>query len=156
MVLQPRHCPKTTTVWANPRSLATTGGIIIYFLFLWVLRCFSSPRMPTAILQCAEPSTRRVVPFGNLRVTGHLHLTAAYRSLSRPSSLVRAKASTVRPYILSIACVMMSTTSQRNEYTFGCTFHNVSFSTLTCFYSMSKITRRTILPTQWRITDSNR
>ena len=31
-------------VWALPISLATTLGIIIYFLFLWVLRCFSSPR----------------------------------------------------------------------------------------------------------------
>ena len=34
----------TTLVWANPRSLATTWGIIIYFLFLQVLRCFSSLR----------------------------------------------------------------------------------------------------------------
>ena len=34
---------ETGTVWALPRSLATTGGIIIYFLFLRVLRCFSSP-----------------------------------------------------------------------------------------------------------------
>ena len=31
-------------VQALPISLATTLGIIIYFLFLWVLRCFSSPR----------------------------------------------------------------------------------------------------------------
>ena len=29
---------------------------------------------------------RWVVPFGNPRVKGYLHLTAAYRSLSRPSS----------------------------------------------------------------------
>ena len=34
----------TRVVWAIPRSLATTGGIIIYFLFLQVLRCFSSLR----------------------------------------------------------------------------------------------------------------
>ena len=33
-----------------------------------------------------SPSGCRVVPFGNPRVKGHLHLTAAYRSLSRPSS----------------------------------------------------------------------
>ena len=32
----------TETVWALPFSLATTQGIIIYFLFLQVLRCFSS------------------------------------------------------------------------------------------------------------------
>ena len=42
-VLLPRHGIATTPVWALPRSLATTGGIICYFLFLGVLRCFSSP-----------------------------------------------------------------------------------------------------------------
>ena len=30
-------------VWADPRSLATTGGITFCFLLLGVLRCFSSP-----------------------------------------------------------------------------------------------------------------
>ena len=43
-VLLPRSCVATVTVWAVPRSLATTKGIIIYFLFLQVLRCFSSLR----------------------------------------------------------------------------------------------------------------
>jgi hypothetical protein len=33
----------TAQVWAIPRSLATTWGITICFLFLRVLRCFSSP-----------------------------------------------------------------------------------------------------------------
>ena len=33
-----------------------------------------------------RPSDGRVVPFGNPRINGHLHLPAAYRSLSRPSS----------------------------------------------------------------------
>ena len=36
----------TNPVWAAPRSLATTRGIICYFLFLRVLRCFSSPGLP--------------------------------------------------------------------------------------------------------------
>ena len=36
----------TSQVWALPRSLATTGGIIVYFLFLKVLRCFSSLGLP--------------------------------------------------------------------------------------------------------------
>ena len=39
----------TSPVWAPPRSLATTGGIIVYFLFLRVLRCFSSPRSPPVL-----------------------------------------------------------------------------------------------------------
>ena len=46
VVLLPRICIATYAVWALPRSLATTGGIIVYFLFLGVLRCFSSPRSP--------------------------------------------------------------------------------------------------------------
>ena len=36
----------TRTVWASARSLATTCAIVVYFLFLRVLRCFSSPRSP--------------------------------------------------------------------------------------------------------------
>ena len=43
-VLQPHGCIATAMVWAGPRSLATTRGIIVYFLFLQVLRCFSSLR----------------------------------------------------------------------------------------------------------------
>ena len=46
VVLQPQICIATHLVWALPRSLATTGGIISYFLFLEVLRCFSSLRSP--------------------------------------------------------------------------------------------------------------
>ena len=40
---------ETTMVWALPRSLAATGGIIVYFLFLRLLRCFSSPRWPSSL-----------------------------------------------------------------------------------------------------------
>lgn len=36
----------TPLVWALPLSIATTQGIDIFFLFLRVLRCFSSPRSP--------------------------------------------------------------------------------------------------------------
>ena len=42
----------------------------------------------------------RVVPFGDPRVKGYLRLTAAFRSLSRPSSPPRAKASTWCPCFL--------------------------------------------------------
>ena len=40
----------------------------------------------------------RVAPFGNPRVKDCLRLTGAYRSLLRPSSPIRAKASTACPY----------------------------------------------------------
>ena len=105
VVLQPRWCVATPAVWAPPRSLATTGGIIVYFLFLKVLRCFSSLGSPPYIKhRDSSPSDCWVVPFGNLGVKGHLHLTQAYRSLSRPSSPPRAKASTRRPKLLSPKC----------------------------------------------------
>ena len=86
VVLQPQICIATYLVWALPRSLATTGGIISYFLFLEVLRCFSSLRSPLYYCRDNRPSACWVVPFGNLGVKGYLHLTQAYRSLSRPSS----------------------------------------------------------------------
>ena len=101
VVLQPRECVATHAVWALPRSLATTGGIIVYFLFLQVLRCFSSLRSPSYTCKNSSPSDCWVVPFGNLGIKDHLHLPRAYRSLSRPSSPPRAKASTRRPNLLS-------------------------------------------------------
>ena len=86
-VLQPRRGVATAPVWASPRSLAATGGIIVYFLFLEVLGCFGSLRSPRRGKRAGDsPSDCRVVPFGHLRVTGHLHLTADFRSLPRPSS----------------------------------------------------------------------
>ena len=72
------------------------------FLFLRVLRCFSSPGSPPRkISGDSRPSDGWVVPFGNPGINGHLHLHRAYRSLSRPSSPPRAKASTRCPNLLS-------------------------------------------------------
>ena len=75
---------KVIKVWALPRSLATTNGIIGYFLFLRVLRCFSSPayRSPGLYIQPGatglDPS--RVSPFGHLRIKRYVALP---RSLSQ-------------------------------------------------------------------------
>ena len=55
-----------------------------YFLFLRVLRCFSSPRWPR--LQGGVPTKGRVTPFGHPRIAPYLPVPAAFRSLSRPSS----------------------------------------------------------------------
>ena len=57
-----------------------------------------SPR-PRLCVRRAVPgrSPGRVPPFGDPRVRGRLRLTAAYRSLPRPSSSSCAKASAVRP-----------------------------------------------------------
>ena len=77
------------------------GESLNYFLFLEVLRCFSSLRSPHCISSDDRPSACRVVPFGNPWIKGYLHLPKAYRSLSRPSSPPWAKASAMRPFLLS-------------------------------------------------------
>ena len=70
-----------------------------FFLFLRLLRCFSSPGslLPHYLFHAAVTyaSICRVSPFGYLRVNAHLQLTAAFRSLSRPSSAPNAKASSL-------------------------------------------------------------
>ncbi len=78
------------------------SGNRICFLFLRVLRCFSSPGLPLDILcvQMSVPSHYGwwVPPFGNLRIEAYLQLPEAYRGSSRPSSAPSAKAFTVRPF----------------------------------------------------------
>ena len=92
-------------VWPLPRSLATTSGISVDFSsspYLDVsvqavphLRLFDSTQADRVLL-C------RVSPFGNLRVKAYVQLTAAYRSLSRPSSAPDAKAFTLRSFSLEL------------------------------------------------------
>ena len=50
----------------------------------------------------------RVSTFGDLRVNGYLLLTAAYRSLSRPSSAPSAKASALCPCLLDLSLVFFA------------------------------------------------
>ena len=72
-----------------------------FFLFLRLLRCFSSPGSPCMPMYstCSDwSSSSRVSPFRNQRVIGYLLLSVAYRSLSRLSSALSAKASTLRSY----------------------------------------------------------
>ena len=83
-------------VWALPISLAATLGIDFSFSSYGYLDV-SVPRVSSNSL-LIQLSVRThydawVPPFGHLRVEGYLHLTAAYRSLSRPSSAPSAKAS---------------------------------------------------------------
>ena len=69
-----------------------------WFLFLRVLRCFSSPgSLRNAMDSRYVPwlFTMGVSPFGNPRIEAYLQLPVAYRSLSRPSSAPDAKAFTL-------------------------------------------------------------
>ena len=93
-----------TMVWALPRSLAATYGIIIIFSSSGYLDV-SVHRVPSACLCIQHTVTgcaSRVPPFGDPRIIAHVQLPAAFRSLSRPSSALSAKASALRPFLLNL------------------------------------------------------
>ena len=72
-----------------------------FFLFLRLLRCFSSPGSPRIPMDSVYGNggfLSWVSPFRYLRVIGYLLLAAAFRSLSRLSSALSAKASTLRSF----------------------------------------------------------
>ena len=99
----PRSEPRSarTPVWALSISLAATLEITCCFLFLRLLRCFSSPgslRTPMDSVHGDWGMLSRVSPFRNLRINGYVLLPVAYRSLSRLSSALSAKASTIRSF----------------------------------------------------------
>ena len=71
----------------------------VFFLFLRVLRWFSSPRSLHYAMDSRNDTMGLpwwVSPFGYLRIVGYLHLPEAFRSLLRPSSALSAKASALR------------------------------------------------------------
>ena len=77
-----------------------------FFLFLRVLRCFSSPgslHTPMDSVHDDRSSSCRVPPFRHPRLNGYLLLPAAFRSLSRLSSALSAKASALCPILLDLS-----------------------------------------------------
>ena len=84
-----------TLVWANPISFATTLGITIVFSSSGYLDV--SVHQVCLLKKDNYSSNNWVAPFGNFRLKGYLHLIETYRSLSRPSSPMRAQASAIRP-----------------------------------------------------------
>ena len=86
-VLLPQYCLNNIGLGCSPFARHYLGNHFC-FLLLWVLRCFSSPRLPS--LRNGIPSGYRVAPFGNHRINSYLQIPGAYRSLSRPSSPLRA------------------------------------------------------------------
>ena len=75
----------TIPVWAFPASLATTTGITNCFLFLRVLRCFSSPGSPPTSrvvhLQCTGLPHSEIC--GSKLICSSPQLIAAYHVLHR-------------------------------------------------------------------------
>ena len=92
-----------TMVWALPRSLAATCGIVITFSSSGYLDV-SVHRVPSVWLWIYHTVTgcaSRVPPFRHLRINAYVQLPAAFRSLSRLSSALSAKASALRPLLLN-------------------------------------------------------
>ena len=76
-----------------------------FFLFLRLLRCFSSPGSPPYVMYWRMDTggvLQWVSPFRYLRINGYLLLPEAFRSLSRLSSALSAKASTLRSSSLNL------------------------------------------------------
>ena len=96
---QPRRI--NPSVCPLPRSLATTGGISVDFSSSPYLDV-SVQAVPHVHLFDSTHADRvllcRVSPFGHLRIKAYVQLPAAYRSLSRPSSALDAKAFPLRSY----------------------------------------------------------
>ena len=87
------------------------SGNRCFFLFLTLLRCFSSggSLCMTMDSSCSDRGLLcRVSPFRYRRVNGYLLLTAAFRSLSRLSSALSAKASTLRSLYLDLLILALS------------------------------------------------
>ena len=82
--------PVARHYWGNHCLFSVPGGT----------KMFQFPPFASILSMDDCPSDSRVVPFGNPRIKDYLHLPAAYRSLSRPSSPPRAKASAMRPFLL--------------------------------------------------------
>ena len=101
VVLQPQLCRNITGLGFFPFARHYSGNHY-YFLFLCLLRCFSS----AGLRYCNQSSTSQVAPFGNLRINSYVPIPEAYRSLSRPSSPLRAQASPVCSYLLSFSCTI--------------------------------------------------
>ena len=103
----PRTCCLPTTPESKLSGLASFPFARRYlgnhccFLFLRVLRCFSSPRPLRYTMDSCNGDrllTCRVSPFRNLRIYACLRLPEAYRSLPRLSSAYGAMASTLCSY----------------------------------------------------------
>ena len=76
-------------------------GNRVFFLFLRLLRCFSSPGSlctPMDSVHSDGGFLRRVSPFRYPWIVAYLQLPMAFRSLSRLSSALSAKASTLRSF----------------------------------------------------------
>ena len=111
----------------------------VFFLFLRVLRCFSSPGSPPYVMDWRMDTRGFLVwvsPFRNLRINGYLLLPEAYRSLSRLSSALSAKASALRSFLLGLPDIIAL----------------ISDGLLVCCFSTSLLLQRLVSSLSLRLT----
>ena len=154
-VLQPLRCVATTQVWALPRSLATTGGIIVYFLFLEVLRCFSSLGSPhdavmMSALQADGLSHSEIL--GSTVICTYPRLIAAYHVLHR------LREPRHPPYALSYFRLMSFPLlfREKDAHTSVVLIQLLSLITAVLLVSECQRSFSLLSGNEWRITDSNR
>ena len=85
-VLQPLPCVATWKVWALPRSLATTGGIIKLFSLPRGTKMFQFPRLASGILRIGglqPPGLSHSEIRGSMAICAYPRLIAAYHVLHR-------------------------------------------------------------------------
>ena len=100
------------------------SGNRIFFLFLRLLRCFSSPGslcVPMNSVHSRWGLLSGVSPFRDLWVNGYLLLTTAYRSLSRLSSALSAKASALCSFLLDLQNKVLFSLLRASPPVFGYT-----------------------------------
>ena len=100
-------CYVRNPIRVNSHGLASSPfarrylGNRCFFLFLGVLRCFSSPGLPpydyVFIIQCLRFTSSGFPHSDIYGYNDYLRLPVAFRSLSRPSSAPSAKAFTLCP-----------------------------------------------------------
>ena len=113
-------------VWALPVPLAATPGIDVSsfssgYLDVSVRRVPLHTLWIHAWIHGVRPVW--VPPFRHLRINGHVPLPAAFRSLSRLSSALSAKASALCPFLLDLVrrCIALQLFSFSGEaFSFPC------------------------------------
>ena len=99
-VPQPRMCKHTRFGLAPVRSPLLRGSRLLSLPP--GTEMFQFPGLTSPLREITDLTVRWVAPFGNPGITACLQLPQAYRSLSRPSSPLGAKASTVRRFVLDL------------------------------------------------------
>ena len=146
-------CAETPPVWAFPCSLATTRGITTCFLFLQVLRCFSS--LGLLPFQDNWSSTSWVAPFGDLRIKGHY---APPRSLSQPiASFIASESQGIRRTPLVTSRSAQDRFARWTDCSVcSCLSNNMSKNGALGGPCPPSFAYANFRQTQWRISESNR